>query len=189
MKLKIAQIVIFSIMRLIQLQQIMLNSIKVNDLNLWIDINIFLYKVTTVKLIMNDTQQKMYNKIHDKLIKRLKNDQNLLSEENHLNMIMNHWLIHTTLNLKLNKLIICFNVMSVKNINKWYNKNSDYEISWYHWKIRLNMWLLLYKDQLFINLYILMLFFKLFWLITLCHQICKMKKKKILIFVKWSMML
>ncbi len=131
----------------------------------------------------------MYNKIHERLIERLRNDQNSLSEKNHLNITVNHWLIHVILNLKLNKLIIYFNVASMKNINKWYDKNSDYKISWYHWKIRLNTWLLLYKDQLFVNLYILMLFFKLFWLITLCHQICKMKKKKILIFVKWLMML
>lgn len=189
MKSRVAQIVISSIMRLIQLRWIMSNSMKVDDLDLWIDVDIFSYKVTTVKLIMNDTQQKMYNKIYDKLIEKLRNNQNSLNEKNCLNMTMNHQLIHTTLNLKLNKLIIHFNAASVKNINKWYDKNNDYKISWYHQKIRLNMWSSSYKDRLFVDLYISMLFFKLFWLVALCHQICKMKKKKILIFVEWSMML
>ena len=91
------------------------------------------YQVTTVELAMNPLQRKVYETIHVNLSHKLGGArQDEVTGEGRMNQGINRLLCHAVLNPELHKIVKCSKASNVQEINRWYDRDHDYGVSWYH---------------------------------------------------------
>ena len=52
-----------------------------------------------------------------------------MTEEDRMNQDINRFLSHVVFNSKLHKIMKRFKTLNVQEMNRWYDKNNDYEVS------------------------------------------------------------
>ena len=109
-------VIISSILTLIQLRRTMTNIIEVLDKSMRIDADISSYKIVTMKLRMFDAQSKTYHRIHRRLTFQLDVETNENFDESHMNMTTHRQLTHVVLNSKLDKFTNKVSIL-IKSVN------------------------------------------------------------------------
>ena len=164
-----------------------------NSETIWIRDSIPPYRICAVELSLNKILKKEHDSAHQQHLYWLsQSGAEDAAEEfmSHLNSQKHHWLSQLTSHIRLEQMMKKKRRSLVKDINKWYEKDTDHSMSYFHKVIKVDPFDLTFQDQYSFMLWLSWMSLKLCYLTEIIKDkiIDVSKKERLLIFSQWLMM-
>lgn len=186
LNLWVTHILLPLILRLFHLRWISAHVIlNVNEANIRIGAEIPYAKWVTIKLQMRRLKLNFYVDVLVQCVPRLRKEFDEEKGTRRRNMTEHRRLSHVILNSKLDKIYVKATI-EVKNVNSWYEKYHDHEVSHYFKLTRPASYLFNHSDRVSVTQYVSFHSVKLQFLSGLAHSVCNLNSHKFIVFCDWS---
>ena len=146
------------------------------------------YRITDVDILMTKHQEKLYKKVHQAQRSKLGAGVDPKTKQGKLNHATLRRICHAVLDPELDKFAKYRS--SVRNVNTWYDtKDKDSGATIFHERTCGMPYAPAYGDRVRIGYYIAAPSAKLSLLAKMCHQVCRVERKKLLISTDWPVTL
>ena len=138
-----------------------------------------------IELSMNKTTQFRYDEIHRFCAFLLGREFSKKTKNPFRSMTLHRRLCHVVLNSQLDKFYRKSRT-AVTDLKKWYTRYSNHEVIHFFNVTKFETWLSAYENRSTMIKYFFIFSVKLRFLAVVCHQICVVHDRKVLIFCDWS---
>ena len=176
------------ILKLCMLCCTMTDTVEIAEQTQQISKKIPLYCIITIELSMNVQQQTDYDKIYKKLVLYLSAEKDTEKQISCIDMRIHCQLSHLSVRTQMKRFSECVKTVS-KHMKKWYSKYNDHSIIFCHSIICTDLFTPAYCDCVSMLFFLTVNSLKLQLLFDIIYNICLIKKRKLLIFIIWSLTL
>ena len=176
------------ILKLCMLRCTMTDTVEVTEQAQQISKKIPLYCIVTIELSMNVQQQADYDKIYKKLVLYLPARKDAEEQISCIDMRIHCQLSHLSVRIWMERFSERVKTAS-KHVKKWYSKYDDHSIIFCHSVTCTDLFTPVYCDCVSMLFFLTVNLLKLQLLLSITYNICLIEKRKLLIFIIWSLIL
>ena len=183
-----SNMILLSILKLCMLRHTMADTVEITEQAQQISKKISLYCIVTIELLMNMQQQTNYDKIYKKLVLYLSVRKDAEEQISCINIKIHCRLSHLSVRTWMERFSECVKTAS-KHVKKWYSKYDDHSIIFCHSIICTDPFTPAYHDCVSMLFFLTADLLKLQLLLSIIYNVCLIEKRKLLIFIIWSLIL